>query len=122
MRVLLDENLPVDFAATLTTHEVETVAGMGWAGINNGELLRRAAESFDAFITMDSNLEYQQPVAQLALGVIVISALSNRMQSLTPLIPSVITALDGLRPRYVRIGRTPVGRTGDFVAEASRLG
>ena len=102
MRVLLDENLPVDLATTLATHEAETVVGMGWAGINNGELLRRAAERFDAFITMDSNLEYQQPVARLALGVIVISPSSNRMQSLTPLISSVLTALDDLRPGEVR--------------------
>ena len=86
MRVLLDENLPVDLVATITTHEAETVASMGWTGIKNGELLRRAAERFDAFITMDSNLEYQQPAAQLAVGVIVISASSNRIQSLTPLI------------------------------------
>jgi len=76
--------------------------GMAWAGVNNGELLRRAAEGFDAFITMDSNLEYQQPLSQLTLGVVVISASSNRTQTLIPLITSVLTALDGLSPGEVR--------------------
>ena len=41
MRVLLDEQLPVDLAAELSGHTVDTVAGRGWAGIKNGELLRR---------------------------------------------------------------------------------
>ena len=102
MHVLLDENLPVDLAANLSPHEAETVAAIGWAGVDNGELLRRAAERFDAFITMDSHLEYQQPVSRLTLGVVVISASSNRMQNLTPLIPSVLAALEGLRPGEVR--------------------
>ena len=102
MRVLLDENLTVGLAIALSGHEVDTVVGMGWAGVNNGELLRRAAGRFAAFITMDSNLEYQQPVTRLALGILVISASSNRMQSLIPLIPSVLTALDGLGPGEVR--------------------
>jgi predicted nuclease of predicted toxin-antitoxin system len=41
MRVLLDEQLPVDIAAEFRGHAVDTVAGRGWAGIKNGELLRR---------------------------------------------------------------------------------
>jgi len=48
VRILLDESLP----RTLTRHfsgvVVETVFDRGWSGVKNGELLRRAAESFDA--------------------------------------------------------------------------
>ena len=43
MRVLLDENLPHDLAGALVGFEVVTVQGMEWAGIKNGELLRRAS-------------------------------------------------------------------------------
>ena len=75
---------------------------MGWAGVKNGELLRRSESSFDAFVTMDGSLEYQQPISRLTLGVVIISASSNRMQSLTPLITSVLIALDGLGPGQVR--------------------
>ena len=38
MRILLDENLPVDLAAELVGHEVDTVVGLGWTGVGNGEL------------------------------------------------------------------------------------
>ena len=43
MRVLLDENLPLDLARELLGHDVQTVAGLGWEEVKNGELLRRAA-------------------------------------------------------------------------------
>jgi len=42
MRILLDENFPVDFAKMLTGYEIVTVYSLGWSGIENGELLRRA--------------------------------------------------------------------------------
>src|SRR5215470_17161259 len=41
VRVLLDEQLPVDLAAALEGHSVDTVVYRGWTGITNGELLRR---------------------------------------------------------------------------------
>ena len=43
MKVLLDENLPHDLRKLLPGHDVFTVAYLGWAGVKNGELLRRAA-------------------------------------------------------------------------------
>ena len=71
MRVLLDENLPLDLASELLGHDVQTVVGLGWEGVKNGELLHRAAGHFDALITMDRNLEFQQPLAQQPFGVVV---------------------------------------------------
>lgn len=41
--VLLDENLPLDLAAEIRGHEVNTVRGLGWTGTENGELMRLAA-------------------------------------------------------------------------------
>ena len=60
MRVLLDENLPVDLAAELVGHEPATVAGLGWRGVKNSELLSRAQNRFEVLLTMDRNLEFQQ--------------------------------------------------------------
>jgi len=51
VRVLLDEQLPLDLAATLQGHNVDTVAGRGWAGITNGELLRRMGREYDALVS-----------------------------------------------------------------------
>ena len=45
MRILLDEQLPRRLVRELTGHEVRTVQQEGWAGVQNGELLRRAGDS-----------------------------------------------------------------------------
>jgi hypothetical protein len=84
MRVLLDENLPHDLAALLSGHEADTVAGRGWSGVENGELLRVASGSYDAFVTMDRLLPEQQRVERLPFAVIVLLAPTNRMSHLRP--------------------------------------
>jgi predicted nuclease of predicted toxin-antitoxin system len=80
MRVLLDENLDWRLKRDLPGHEVESVPLLGWAGIQNGALLRKAMESgFDVLITMDSNMVYQQDLASHAIAVVVLRARSNRL-------------------------------------------
>jgi len=98
VRVLLDENLPHDLTGLLVGHQVETVAGRGWAGIQNGELLALAGAEFEAFLTMDQRLPEQQNIAQLSLGVILIQAPSNRMRDLRPVVPRILRALPTLPP------------------------
>ncbi|HUP53076.1 MAG TPA: DUF5615 family PIN-like protein [Longimicrobiales bacterium] len=107
MRVLLDENLPHDLADLLVGHDPNTVAGLGWAGIQNGELLRRAASAHDAFLTMDRRLPHQQRVDHLPFAIIVIVAPTNRMAHLRPLVPDILRALDSAQPGVV----TTVGHT-----------
>jgi hypothetical protein len=77
----------------LVGHAVETVAGRGWAGVRNGDLLARAGGVFDAFITMDRLLPSQQRIAQLPFGVTLILAPSNRLAHLQPLVPEVLRVL-----------------------------
>ena len=60
MRLLLDESVPAKLRRSLSSHEVRTVVEMGWSGVRNGKLLALAASQFDAFITVDKNLPYQQ--------------------------------------------------------------
>jgi hypothetical protein len=63
MKVLLDDNLPHLLRLELPGHDVYTVAYMNWSGVQNGELLRRAAaDGFDVLVTNDRGLEYQQNV------------------------------------------------------------
>lgn len=105
MRVLLDEQLPVSLAAELRGHEIDTVAGLGWQGITNGELLRRASGQFDVLLTMDRNIEFQQNLTLLPFGIIVLTATSNRMAHLQPLVPAILSALEDIAPGTVqRIG------------------
>jgi hypothetical protein len=94
MRVLLDEQLPRHLSCELTGHDVRTVQQQGWAGLKNGELLRRAAvEGFEVFLTADQNLEYQQNLARSPLGVVVLVAASNALEDLLPLIPQTLRAI-----------------------------
>ena len=47
MKVLLDECTPHVLKRLLTGVEISTVQELGWSGITNGALLRRAAGEFD---------------------------------------------------------------------------
>jgi hypothetical protein len=103
VRVLLDENLPHDLISELSGHDVVTVQGLGWAGVKNGELLRRAAGQVDAFLTME--LEYEHDLSIRSFGVVVIRARSNRVQDLQPLMGTVREAVARIRPGKVeRVG------------------
>jgi hypothetical protein len=99
MKVLLDENLPHELRRHLVGHDVFTVAYLGWAGTTNGALLQHAAdEGFEAFVTMDNGVAYQQNVAALPLGVVILSAASNDMSDLLPLVPGLLRTLATLAP------------------------
>jgi hypothetical protein len=45
---------------------------MGWGGLKNGDLLREAEEQFEAFVSTDQNLKYQQRVAGRKLAILVL--------------------------------------------------
>ena len=102
MRVLLDEQLPVDLSAELRGHAVDTVAGRGWVGIKNGELLRRMSGQYDVLVTMDRGIEFQQHIPILPFGIVLVRAQSNRLQDLKPLVPSILAAFLAAKPGLIR--------------------
>ena len=104
MRLLLDECVPARLSRALAGHEVLTVGTAGWSGVKNGKLLALAAAKFDAFITVDKNLPYQQNSANLPIAVLVLDARSNELHHLLPLVPRPEEALQSMQPRsYARI-------------------
>ena len=104
MRLLLDESVPSRLRRSLVGHEVRTVVEMGWSGVKNGELLALAATEFDAFITVDKNLPYQQNLAMLPVAVIVLDAPSIELPALLPLLPALERVLASLKLKtYVRV-------------------
>ena len=101
MKLLLDESLPKDLRLHLTGHQVSTVPERGWASKQNGELLELASGDFDAFLTADHSLEFQQNVARYRIAVVVLAGRSNRIADLLPLVPRILALLESLRPGQV---------------------
>jgi len=100
MKLLLDEHLPHQFRQEVVGHDVFTVAYMGWAGIENGELLVRAEQmAFDAIITNDAGVQHEQHLAELPVGVVYLNAGANTLESLRPLVPELLRVLANLQPR-----------------------
>ena len=80
---------------------MRTVSEMDWSGIKNGPLLRRAAQEFDVFLTVDQGIEYQQNPVGLALAIVVMIAASNDIDDLRPLMPRVRETLSSASPGTV---------------------
>ncbi len=104
LRVLLDECLPRRLRREFPDYDVRTVQELGWAGTKNGALLRRAAA--EGFVTVDRNLEHQQHLPGVGLGVVALQARSNDVADLLPLMPEVLAVLPTITPgRVVRVPR-----------------
>lgn len=94
MRLLLDECVPRPLKYDLAGHNVEHVVDMGWSSKRNGELLElMVAERFEALLTVDQNIEFQQNLRGAGVGVVVVSARTNRLRDLRPLVPQILEAL-----------------------------
>ena len=90
MRLLLDENLPKRLKQDFSDHEIFTVRDKGWNGKKNGELLTlMISENFDALLTFDRNLRYQQNFQKFSLPVLVLSAADNSYLTLSKIVPKI---------------------------------
>ena len=73
MKLLFDQGTPVPLRNHLSDHIVETAYEKGWGNLKNGELLTRAeADGFDALLTTDQNLRYQQNLTGRKISVLVL--------------------------------------------------
>jgi hypothetical protein len=82
---------------------VDTVPAKGWSGIKNGQLLQQAAIEFDYFLTVDRNLQFQQPLTELPVAVIVAAAVNNKLATLKPLVPEILKALAEMKRGELRV-------------------
>lgn len=90
MKLLLDHCVPRRFGRLLTGQQVRTTYEMGWPGLSNGRLLAQACQQFDAFLTVDQNVQFQQNLATLPLPVGIMVATDNRYETLAPYAPTVL--------------------------------
>ena len=98
MKVLLDECVDWRLLRDLPGHDVKTARQMGWSELKNGTLLRMASSHFDAFVTVDRNLAFQNHVVEVAIAVVVLRARTNRLADLRLLLPALLVALETCEP------------------------
>jgi cytochrome oxidase Cu insertion factor (SCO1/SenC/PrrC family) len=101
MKILLDECLDWRLARDIVGHQVSSVRDMRWIGLKNGDLLARAAEQFEVFVTVDRNLAFQNELDRHSVAVIVLNPRTNRLRDLQTLVPQLLELLPKIRPRTV---------------------
>ncbi len=109
MKVLIDECAPraLKKLDTYHGHVCRTVQEEGWAGKQNGELLNLAEAAFDALVTVDTNLRYQQNLVGRRIAIVVLQSSSNRLDHLRQHFPAVLSALEKIKPgEIILVGST----------------
>ena len=86
-------------------HEAETVAALGWSGLRNGDLLGLASRHYDAFLTADQGIRFQQNLAGFDLAVVILP--TNRLRHLRYAVSPLIQSLENLRTRELVVMDLP---------------
>ena len=94
MRILFDSGMPKGLRDYLAPHQVVRSQQVGWAAFSNGNLLARAQTEFDALITTDSNLQYQQNIHDYDLIVIVLRAFKISLPNYLTFIPEIMERIE----------------------------
>lgn len=108
LKVLLDECAPKALGAFLLSsgHSCSTAQGMGWSGIQNGQLLALAEPLFDVLVTIDKNIQYQQNMTGRRVSIVIIRGRSNRLVDLRPHFQACAEALQLIEPgQVIEVGR-----------------
>ena len=89
----------MDLRKLMPGHECVTVQPIRAKGTQDGLLLKSIYGLFEVFITIDGNMQFQQNFQKFPdLAVIFLSAPSNTMEDLVPLLPAVQNALAKITP------------------------
>lgn len=102
MRLLLDSCRPHRLRLSLAPHDVQSAKFAGLDGLLDRELLEAIEGRFDVLLACDQNLQWQQRVAGRPLAVVLLRAVSNRLDDLLPLVARLLAALGDIRPGQVR--------------------
>ena len=99
--MLLDECVPRPLRRHFAGHDVSTIEQAGYKSLKNGALLAAANKDFDVLVTVDKNIQYQQNTDNLQISILVLSARTNNLSNLLPLIPSALKALETIGKRMI---------------------
>jgi len=112
VRILLDENIPVQLKSVFTGHEVSSVndRDVGWKHITNGRLLAAMEGRFDLLITADRNMFAQQNLTGRNICILVVP--TNRRRDVITLGERIVAVVAGMRAGdYVVLERSGLVHT-----------
>jgi predicted nuclease of predicted toxin-antitoxin system len=108
MRVLIDECVDPRVRSLLAEHEASTVHDKGWGALEDGPLLALAQNEFDVLVTIDGNLEFQQNLAKLRIGLVVVHVPKNQLTYYQAIRDELLRAIGLARPgRAVHVKAPP---------------
>jgi len=96
MKILFDHGTPAPLRRALTGHTLSTAYEMGWTELDNGALLKAAETEFEALITTNQNLRYQQNLTGQRLAILVLPTTS--WPKIRAHEAEVVAAVSALRP------------------------
>lgn len=103
MKILFDQGTPAPLRRFLSEHDVFTAYELGWQTLRNGDLLARAQiEGFEAIITTDQNLRYQQNLIGRPAVIVLMTTSWPRIRTGADRIAEAVAALT--LDAYVEIG------------------
>jgi len=115
LRILLDENIPVQLKAAFPGHLVKSVndSDVGWKNIKNGRLLSDMEGRFDLLITADRNMFAQQNLAGRTICILVLPV--NRRNDVLALSERIVEVAAAMSAgAYVVLEKTGVVHTRSF--------
>jgi hypothetical protein len=96
-KVALDEGVPEQISTHLPGHDVESVRELQLKGTKNGKLLTAIeACGFDAFISNDKRLEFDQNLSRWPFRILLLS--TNHWPTVEPNVASIAAALETAEP------------------------
>ena len=73
VKILFDQGMPVPLRQHLAGHSVDTASEKAWSDLDSGDLIDLAEqEGYEAFVTTDQGMRYQQNLAAKRLAIVVL--------------------------------------------------
>jgi predicted nuclease of predicted toxin-antitoxin system len=107
VRILLDENIPIQLKRALPRHAVRSVndQDVDWKNLKNGVLLDAMEGAFDLLVTADGNMYAQQRLVGRRFSILVPP--TNRRKVVLALAERIADVVDGISlGEYVTLGLT----------------
>lgn len=96
MKILFDQGTPAPLRRALKGHTVATAYELGWAELDNGELLAATESEFDVLVTTDQNLRHQQNLTGRHLAILILP--TANWPELQTHQAQIAAAINALRP------------------------